>query len=155
MLRAHRVAAIAERVHAAGARLLYDASHVAGLVAEGRFQAPLRDGADLMTFSTYKSFGGPAGGVIVGDDAAVARRLAHRNLLLSEIGCPAADGPDPAGAIRIGTQTLTTLGFGPVDMVDIADVLAKAVADGADDPRLRARVRAIRRRRPAAAGVRR
>jgi glycine hydroxymethyltransferase len=75
MLRPHDVPAIAGAVHDAGAHLLYDASHVAGLIAEQRFQAPLRDGADLMTFSTYKSFGGPPGGVIVSDDAALMARV--------------------------------------------------------------------------------
>src|SRR5262249_5910495 len=76
MLRAHRLEAIAAAVHDSGARLLYDASHVAGLIAEGRFQAPLREGADVATFSTYKSFGGPPGGVIVADDAALMERIA-------------------------------------------------------------------------------
>ena len=46
-----------------------------GLVAEGRFQTPLAEGADVMTFSTYKSFGGPAGGAIVSDDAELMRRI--------------------------------------------------------------------------------
>ena len=59
MLFAHRLPAIADAVHAHGLPLLYDASHVAGLVAEQRFQDPLSEGADLVTFSTYKSFGGP------------------------------------------------------------------------------------------------
>jgi glycine hydroxymethyltransferase len=45
--------------------LVYDASHVAGLVAAGRFQRPLDEGADVLTFSTYKSFGGPPGGCVV------------------------------------------------------------------------------------------
>jgi glycine hydroxymethyltransferase len=72
----HRLTEIAAAVHAHGARLLYDASHVAGLIAEGRFQAPLAEGADLMTFSTYKSFAGPPGGAIVTDDAALAERVA-------------------------------------------------------------------------------
>ena len=69
MLFPHRLTAIAEVVRGHGIPLLYDASHVAGLVAEGRFQDPLREGADLVTFSTYKSFGGPPGGVIVTNDA--------------------------------------------------------------------------------------
>jgi glycine hydroxymethyltransferase len=232
MLRAHRVAQIAERVHARGARLLYDASHVAGLIAEGRFQAPLREGADLMSFSTYKSFGGPAGGVLATDDealaerlatavypgltanydiarllplgaaalaharsggtyadaciasaralagalaaeglavfgtppaftdshhvavdvraqgggTAVARRLAEANVLLSEIGCPAQDGPDPAGAIRIGTQSLTRQGFTAADMPRIAQAIAHGLRPDADLDALRGEVAAIRRR---------
>jgi glycine hydroxymethyltransferase len=77
MLFPHRLRAIAEAVHASGAPLLYDASHVAGLIAEGRFQAPLAEGADLMTFSTYKSFGGPPGGAIVTDDEPLAARVAN------------------------------------------------------------------------------
>jgi len=75
MLHPHRVPPIADAVHAAGSLLLYDASHVAGLLAEGRFQTPLADGADVMTFSTYKSFGGPAGGAIVADDAELMQRI--------------------------------------------------------------------------------
>jgi len=75
MLFAHRLPAIAEVVRAHGIPLLYDASHVAGLVAEQRFQDPLREGADLVTFSTYKSFGGPPGGAIVTDDEQLARRV--------------------------------------------------------------------------------
>jgi glycine hydroxymethyltransferase len=77
MLHPHRLRPLAELVHAAGAVLLYDASHVAGLVAEGRFQTPLADGADIVTFSTYKSFGGPAGGAIVSDDVALMERIAR------------------------------------------------------------------------------
>jgi glycine hydroxymethyltransferase len=75
MLHPHRLAALADIVHDAGAWLLYDASHVAGLLAEGRFQTPLADGADVVTFSTYKSFGGPAGGALVSDDAGLMERI--------------------------------------------------------------------------------
>ena len=75
MLHPHRLAPLADLVHDAGAVLLYDASHVAGLVAEGRFQTPLADGADVVSFSTYKSFGGPAGGAIVSDDAELMERI--------------------------------------------------------------------------------
>lgn len=71
----HRLAAIREAVAEAGARLLYDASHMAGLVAAGRFQRPLAEGADLLTFSTYKSFGGPPGGVIATNDPELAERV--------------------------------------------------------------------------------
>jgi glycine hydroxymethyltransferase len=75
MLRAHDVSATSAIVHGFGAHVLYDASHVAGLIAGGRFQKPLEDGADVLTFSTYKSFGGPAGGVVCTNDAELAERL--------------------------------------------------------------------------------
>jgi glycine hydroxymethyltransferase len=75
MLFPHRVAAIRELTEAAGAVLVYDASHMAGLVAAGRFQRPLDEGAQLLTFSTYKSFGGPPGGVIATNDADLAQRV--------------------------------------------------------------------------------
>lgn len=77
MLFAHRLPEIARVARARGIPLLYDASHVAGLVAERRFQDPLREGADLMTFSTYKSFGGPPGGAIVTNDEELARRVSE------------------------------------------------------------------------------
>jgi glycine hydroxymethyltransferase len=67
------VRALADRV---GARVLYDAAHVSGLLAAGLFQRPLAEGADLVTLSTYKSFGGPAGGLVLTNDEALARRLA-------------------------------------------------------------------------------
>ena len=43
----------------------YDAAHVAGLIAGGQFQDPLREGADAMTMSTHKTLFGPQGGMIV------------------------------------------------------------------------------------------
>jgi glycine hydroxymethyltransferase len=58
-----------------GAYVLYDAAHMGGLIAGGRFQQPLHEGADLMTGSTYKSFGGPPSGFVATNSAAVAERL--------------------------------------------------------------------------------
>jgi glycine hydroxymethyltransferase len=46
--------------------LVYDASHVLGLISGGAFQDPFEAGADLITASTYKSFGGPPGGIVLG-----------------------------------------------------------------------------------------
>jgi len=58
---------IAEAAHALNALVLYDASHVLGLIAGGEFQDPLREGADVLFGSTHKSFPGPQGGLIVTD----------------------------------------------------------------------------------------
>lgn len=59
--------AIAEAAHEIGALVFYDASHVLGLIAGGRFQDPLREGADVLFGSTHKSFPGPQGGLLVTD----------------------------------------------------------------------------------------
>jgi glycine hydroxymethyltransferase len=58
---------IAEAAHAQGALVLYDASHVLGLIAGGEFQDPLREGADVVFGSTHKSFPGPQGGLLYTD----------------------------------------------------------------------------------------
>ena len=64
--------AIADEV---GAVLLFDAAHQCGMIAGRAWPNPLAEGAHLMTMSTYKSLGGPAGGLIVTSDAELARRL--------------------------------------------------------------------------------
>jgi glycine hydroxymethyltransferase len=66
---------IAEAAHAADALVLYDASHVLGLVAGGEFQDPLREGADVLFGSTHKSFPGPQGGIIATDREDLFRQL--------------------------------------------------------------------------------
>ncbi len=61
----HPVKELADAVLEVGAIPCYDAAHVAGLIAGGQFQAPLGEGAHVMTFSTHKTLFGPQGGVIV------------------------------------------------------------------------------------------
>ena len=68
------IRAIADEV---GAFVLFDAAHQCGMIAGGSFPNPLGIGAHLMTMSTYKSLGGPAAGLIVTNDAALAERLDH------------------------------------------------------------------------------
>ena len=61
----HPVKELADTIHSAGAIVGYDAAHVAGLIAGGQFQDPLREGADVVSLSTHKTFFGPQhGGVI-------------------------------------------------------------------------------------------
>ena len=58
-----------------GAFILYDAAHMGGLIAGGEFQQPLKEGADLMTGSTYKNFGGAPSRMILSKSAELAKRL--------------------------------------------------------------------------------
>lgn len=50
-------------------RIVYDSAHVLGLIYGNKFQHPLKEGADIITSSTHKTFPGPQGGVIIADDA--------------------------------------------------------------------------------------
>jgi len=48
-----------------GALFMFDAAHVAGLIAGGQHPNPMAHGADIMTFTTHKTLRGPRGGAIV------------------------------------------------------------------------------------------
>jgi glycine hydroxymethyltransferase len=61
----HPVKELAQTFHDVGATVAYDAAHVAGLIAGGIFQDPLREGADAVSLSTHKTLFGPQhGGVL-------------------------------------------------------------------------------------------
>jgi glycine hydroxymethyltransferase len=71
----HPVAEVRKIADQVGAKVLFDAAHQCGIIAGKVWANPLLEGAHLMTMSTYKSLGGPAGGLIVTNDAAIAERL--------------------------------------------------------------------------------
>jgi glycine hydroxymethyltransferase len=62
----HPVKELAEFLKGHGMHINYDAAHVAGLIAGGKFQDPLREGTDTMTMSTHKTLFGPQGGLVLG-----------------------------------------------------------------------------------------
>ena len=68
---------IADAAHEVGATVMYDGAHVLGLIAGGVFQDPLREGADVMTGSSHKTFPGPQGGFLLSssEDPKFQRRL--------------------------------------------------------------------------------
>lgn len=51
----------------AGCKVWYDGAHVLGLIAGGRFQDPLHEGADIITGSTHKTLPGPQHGILLGN----------------------------------------------------------------------------------------
>ncbi|WP_343116644.1 serine hydroxymethyltransferase [Ostreiculturibacter nitratireducens] len=117
------VRAIADEV---GAAVLFDAAHQCGMIAGGQWSNPLAEGAHLMTMSTYKSLGGPAGGLIVTNDAGIAERLDH-------IAFPGMTANFDAG--RVAALAITLLdwrSFGrayAAKMVSVAKFLAEALAE--------------------------
>lgn len=71
----HPVAEVRGIADEVGAKVLFDAAHQCGVIAGRAWRNPLNEGAHMMTMSTYKSLGGPAGGLIVTNEADLARRL--------------------------------------------------------------------------------
>jgi glycine hydroxymethyltransferase len=122
----HPVAAVREIADGVGARVLFDAAHLCGMVAGRVWPQPLAEGAHLMTMSTYKSLGGPAGGLVVTDDAELAERL-------EAIAYPGLTANFDAG--RTAALAVTMLDWQAAGrayartMVDAAAALADALAD--------------------------
>lgn len=55
---------IVEIAETLGAKVMFDASHVLGLIAGKVYPNPMKEGADLLTASTHKTFFGPQRAVI-------------------------------------------------------------------------------------------
>ncbi len=116
------VRAIADEI---GAKVLFDAAHQCGMIAGGTFPNPLTEGAHVMTMSTYKSLGGPAGGLIVTNDATIAERL-------DAIAYPGMTANfDAAKSAALAITLLDWREFGAryaQAMVETAQALARALA---------------------------
>lgn len=50
-----------------GCYVWYDGAHVMGLIAGGKFQDPLREGAEVITGSTHKTLPGPQHGILLAE----------------------------------------------------------------------------------------
>ena len=65
---------LAEIAHGYGAFLMVDMAHIAGLVAGGMHQSPVPY-ADVVTTTTHKTLRGPRGGLILTNNAVLAKRI--------------------------------------------------------------------------------
>lgn len=121
----HPVAEIRAVADEVGAKVLFDAAHQCGIIAGGLWANPLHQGAHLMTMSTYKSLGGPAGGLIVTNDAAIAERLDH-------IAYPGMTANfDAAKSAALALSLLDWRDYGAAyaqAMVDLAQALAQELS---------------------------
>jgi glycine hydroxymethyltransferase len=116
------VRAIADEV---GAWVLFDAAHQCGIIAGGVWANPLDEGAHLMTMSTYKSLGGPAGGLIVTREAGIAERLDR----IAFPGMTANFDAAKSAALAISLLDWRVHGRAYAQaMVDVAQALARELA---------------------------
>ncbi|MFW5907441.1 MAG: serine hydroxymethyltransferase [Candidatus Natronoplasma sp.] len=89
----HPVEAISEFMSEKDRPLVYDGSHVLGLIATGEFQSPLEEGADILIGSTHKSFYGPQGGLILTDRDEYAEEIRRYQDIDLETGIGLVDNP--------------------------------------------------------------
>lgn len=117
------IRAIADEV---GAKVLFDAAHQCGIIAGRAWANPLAEGAHLMTMSTYKSLGGPASGLIVTNEAEIAKRL-------DQIAFPGMTANfDAAKSAALGVAMLDWRDFGAAyaqKMISVSQALAQALID--------------------------
>lgn len=66
-----RLRAIADN---AGAKLMVDMAHIAGIIAAGRHQNPV-DHAHVVTSTTHKTLRGPRGGFVLTNDEDIAKKI--------------------------------------------------------------------------------
>lgn len=115
---------IADAAHEVGARVMYDAAHVLGLIAGGQFQDPLREGADVMTGSTHKTLPGPPGGILATDlpDEPEANAKFKKKLDTSVF-------PGTVSSHHLHHVAAKTVAF--AEMLDFGQAYAKAVVENA------------------------
>jgi glycine hydroxymethyltransferase len=122
----HPVGAIRTIADQVQARVLFDAAHACGLIAGGVWPNPLGEGADIMTMSTYKSLGGPPGGLVLTNDAELAQRIDK----VAFPGLTANFDAGKAAALAIGLLDWLDCGRAYAEaMVSQASALARALAD--------------------------
>lgn len=122
----HPVAAVRAIADEVGAKVLFDAAHQCGIIAGKAWSNPLAEGAHLMTMSTYKSLGGPAGGLIVSNEADIAKAL-------DAIAFPGMTANfDAAKSAALAVTMLDWRDHGQIyasQMIALAKALAKALQE--------------------------
>ena len=116
-----------EIAHEVGAYLMVDIAHVAGLIAAGEHPSPMPY-ADIVTTTTHKTMRGPRGGIILSNDAEIAKKIN------SAIFPGAQGGPlmhiIAAKAVALGEALRPEFKSYQHQIVTNAKVLAQSLMDG-------------------------
>ena len=122
----HPVREIRKIADKSGACVLFDAAHQCGMIAGGAWANPLDEGAHVMTMSTYKSLGGPPSGLIVTNQAEIAKRLDY----IAFPGMTANFDAAKSAALAMSMLDWKDHGRAYADaMIETAQALAKALKD--------------------------
>ncbi len=106
--------------------VVYDASHVLGLIAGHQFQQPFDEGLSLMFGSTHKSFPGPQGGIVLGNDLETFEKIQHQfSIQTSEH--PFGHHEGTILVDNVHSNRIAALGFALVEMLEFGREYAKQV----------------------------
>ncbi|EEZ92437.1 MAG: Glycine hydroxymethyltransferase [Candidatus Parvarchaeum acidiphilum ARMAN-4] len=89
-----------------GSKLLYDGSHVMGLVAGKKFQPDALKYSDILFGSTHKTFFGPQGGIVLTNNEELAEKI-NENVVWKTMD---NYHPNRIAALGIAAQDLITFG---------------------------------------------
>ncbi|MBL8158889.1 hypothetical protein JNJ66_00345 [Candidatus Saccharibacteria bacterium] len=106
--------------------IIYDASHTMGLIMGQQFQAPLREGADVITANTHKTLPGPQKGMIAFRDKALG---AKANQIIDDC---LYSSPHTTSMIALATTILEMKEFGEAyarQVIANSNALGQALAD--------------------------
>ncbi len=109
--------------------LVFDASHVLGLLACGEFQSPFKEGAEVIIGSTHKTFYGPQGGVILTNSEEHYLRFREFMDVDTETGIGLVDNPHVNRIAALGVaaeEMLEDQGYG-ARVIENARKLAAAL----------------------------
>ncbi|MEM4095108.1 MAG: serine hydroxymethyltransferase [Thermoplasmatales archaeon] len=107
-----------DAINEVGAKIWYDGAHVLGLIAGKRFQDPLREGADVISGSTHKTFPGPQHGIILGNTDEDTWKRVRRGVF-----------PGVLSNHHLGA--MAGLGVTAAEMLEFGESYAKAVIENA------------------------
>jgi glycine hydroxymethyltransferase len=119
-LQPHPVKELSKVTKETGTVLVYDGSHVLGLIAGKQFQNPFREGAQILLGSTHKTFFGPQGGIIlVKDDMDLAEQI---DLTLR---------PNPVLVDNYHHHRVAALAIALAELIEFGEEYAKQVVENA------------------------
>ncbi len=111
--------------------LVYDGSHVLGLLACGEFQSPFDEGAEVIIGSTHKTFYGPQGGIILTNSDEHHSRFREFMDVDTDTGIGLVDNPHVNRIAALGVaaeEMLDDQGYG-ARVIENAKKLATALQD--------------------------
>ena len=121
--------------------LVYDGSHVLGLIACAEFQDPLREGAKVLFGSTHKSLYGPQGGIVLTNSSEHEKILRNFLEIDLEAGIALVDNPhvNRIAALGIALEEMSRNRNYGRRVIRNAKALAKALDESGVPVRFRER----------------